>query len=327
MHWLIRRGGRSGVPFAFAASAALAALGCDGKPSEPQVAPAPAAASAPATGDCATRDTVTFFVASDTHFGFSPEVEAKNEDVIRQMNEMAGKPWPEALGGTIGAACGILVTGDLTEDGKPDEWAKFVAAFGLKGNEGRARFPVYEMIGNHDKNTGNFVRDRVAERHGGSGVAARYAIEWGPVRLLTFGDAPNDEDLAWLDAEAARGDARKPLLLFFHYPLEGRWATGQWFGDGPHRDRLRERLEGKNVAGIFHGHDHAAGNYAWRGIDVYRTGSPKHSWNTIDVAEVGRDRMKVASWDYRAKAWVAWHAKPLGGEGATLRWQDPRLAP
>ncbi|MEJ7735577.1 MAG: hypothetical protein WKG00_41120 [Polyangiaceae bacterium] len=56
------------------------------------------------------------------------------------------------------------------------------------------------MIGNHDKNNGSLVRDRVAERHDGSGAGARYAVDWGPVRLLTLGDGPNDDDLAWSEA-------------------------------------------------------------------------------------------------------------------------------
>ena len=98
-------------------------MGCDGKRSE---LPAPsgsatATAAAQPSGDCATRDSVTCFVASDTHFGFSAEVEAKNDDAIRQMNEMAGKPWPEALDNTIDAPYNIIMTDNLTENGKPDE--------------------------------------------------------------------------------------------------------------------------------------------------------------------------------------------------------------
>jgi hypothetical protein len=61
---------------------------------------------------------VTFFVASDTHFGFNAEVERRDLEAIRQMNTMEGAPWPEPLGGTIGKPCGVLVAGDLTEDGK-----------------------------------------------------------------------------------------------------------------------------------------------------------------------------------------------------------------
>jgi len=291
----------------------LAAAGCRSSGS-------PAADSDAAAG-CGQAGAVTFFVASDTHFGFSEVVEKRDLEAIRQMNAMEGTPWPEPLGGKVRKPCGVLVAGDLTEDGKPEEWAKFVSAFGLRGGDGALAFPAFETLGNHDKHQGEFVRERITERHGG----AAYSLDWGPVHVVSLSDGPSDDDLRWLDEDVKRKGPDARIVVFLHYALEGRWSTGHWFGDGPHRDRLRERLEGKRVLGIFHGHDHAAGSYKWRGIDVYRTGSPKHSWHTFAVAEISGKTMKVGSWDYDAKAWVAWHRKPIDGEGPEVRWVDPRI--
>lgn len=327
-----RRRSRGAAPLVrLVALASLAIAGCEGRcsgslsgglsaPGGPSAATS-SASPVGAAADCAKRDVVTFFVASDTHFGFSAEVERRDLEAIRQMNTMEGAPWPEPLGGSIGKPCGVLVAGDLTEDGKPEEWGKFVSAFGLRGGDGALAFPAFEALGNHDKHHGAFVQERIAERHG----AARYSFDWGPVHVVSLGEGPSDDDLVWLDEDLKRKGQGAQIVLYFHYPLEGRWATGHWFGDGPHRDRLRERLEGKNVLGIFHGHDHAAGNYEWRGIDIYRTGSPKHAWHTFAVVEIGGGKMKVASWDYSGKTWVAWHSKPTAGEGPEVRWVDPRL--
>lgn len=75
-------------------------------------------------------------------------------------------------------------------------------------------------------------------------------------------------------------------------------------------------LEGANVLGVFHGHYHATGFYRYHGLDVYRAGSPKHSWHTFTVAQIADRKMKVASWDYDKQGWGWWHGKPvLGGEG------------
>lgn len=305
--------------------AAWSMLGCEGRPK-----PAPidsrggAQTLARAASRCADRESVTFFVASDTHFGAGQDVEARDVELVRQMNQMQGSPWPEALGGTIDEACGVLVSGDLTEDGRPEEWERFVAAFGLNGGDGALSFPVFETLGNHDKHQGTFIRDRITERHGG----VVYSFDWGPVHVVSLGEAPDGDDLRWLADDLGRVAPDRHIVLYFHFPLEGAYSTGQWFGDGPYRDALAETIKGKPIAAIFHGHYHAAGLYEWRDFDVYRAGSPKHKWHTYTVVQIDAKRFRAASWDYDAKKWVWWHEKPIGGgEGREIRYGDPALPP
>lgn len=268
---------------------------------------------------CANARDVTFIFTADTHFGPNAEIDQRNYAAIEQMNRIAGREWPAALGGRVKEPCGVLVGGDLTEDGRPDEWARFVRAFGLVGGDGALAYPVFETLGNHDKHGGPFVRERIAERHG----SERYSWRWGDVHLVSLGEAPDDEDLEWLERDLSKLRMDTGVILYFHFPLDGPYSKGQWFGDGAYRDQLRRQLGERPVLGIFHGHYHATGMYRHKGIDVYRAGSPKHSWHTFTVVEVADRTMKVASWDYDTERWRWWHKKPvLGGEGATV-WHRP----
>ncbi len=272
-----------------------------------------------APGKCADADSVTFIFASDTHFGHNDEVDRRNLEQIRHMNAIAGKSWPAALGGRVGEPCGVLLGGDLTERGAPWEWDSFANAYGLVGGDGALRIPVFEVHGNHDKNSGLLVRQRVAERHGGE----IYSFTWGAVHVVALGEAPDDEDRAWLRDDLAKLKPGTGVVLYFHFPLDGPYSKGQWFGDaddgGGHRARLVEVLEGVNGLGVFHGHYHATGFYRYHGLDVYRAGSPKHAWHTFTVAEIAGGAMKVASWDYDKQRWGWWHQKPAGDKGPRLQ--------
>ncbi len=317
----------------------LACAACELAPSRPAedrsararvvggpASPATGSAAAPRAPSDACRDRarVAFVVTADTHFGHSDAVDARNLEAIAQMNGMQGRAWPPALGGEVAPLCGVLVAGDLTEDGRAEEWELFVRAFGLRGGDGALELPVFETLGNHDKHAGFFVRNRIFERHG----STVYSFDWGPAHVVSLGEAPDDEDLAWLRRDLDAAPARSGVVLFFHFPLLGAYSAGQWFGDGDYRDKLAEILRGREVLGIFHGHYHATGLYAWRGHDVYRAGSPKHGWHTFNVVEIGDGAMTVGSWDYDAEAWRWYHRKPvLGGTGSTVKRLDPGAPP
>jgi 3',5'-cyclic AMP phosphodiesterase CpdA len=81
---------------------------------------------------------VTFVVTGDTHFGV-PGIAARHRDIIADMNALPGRPFPTGMGGTVGEPRGVLIAGDLTDDSRPEEWAEFVAHYGLRGNDGLLR--------------------------------------------------------------------------------------------------------------------------------------------------------------------------------------------
>lgn len=266
---------------------------------------------------------VTFLVAADTHIGFdTPEdpgrdplidpvgIERTNLAMVETMNSIAGQSYPNALGGQVGAPRGVLIAGDLTEEGGREQWRLWTRIFGLTG-EGALNFPVFEGAGNHDRNKNWFVREQVAKRHGGR----FYSFDWGDLRLVCLDEGPDDSGFEVLTEALAGVERDVPLILYFHYPLLGPYSDDQWFGRGDFRQRLARVIRGRRVLGLFHGHYHATGAYRWEGFDVYNVGSPKHRHTSFTVVEVKDDRMQVAAYDYLHHKWIWWHRKPLGPTG------------
>jgi hypothetical protein len=269
---------------------------------------------------------VTFLVTTDTHVGYLDDViggtpgqsvDEARELEIEAMNGIAGLPLPVALGGHVGEPRGVLISGDLTEQGFPHEWARFESIFGLTGREGKLRYPVYEGGGNHDKWQGSHVARQIERRHGGS----RYSWDWGALHLVCLGEAPDHGDLAWLRGDLDAVGAGRGIILYLHFPLAGANATGHWFGDGDYRDRLADVLAGREVLGIFSGHSHTSGRYHWRGYDAYLEGSVKHAWHSFAVVHVTSERMTVASFNYDRREFWWWHDKPIfGAPGEARQW-------
>jgi hypothetical protein len=111
--------------------------------------------------DRPTRD-VTFLVTSDCHYDAfeNEDRNARNRDTVTHMNAIAGVSWPADLGGgNIGRPRGVLVLGDMVDDGdravdgnnQPRrQWAFYVGDFGLDGNDALLKYRVSEAWGNHD---------------------------------------------------------------------------------------------------------------------------------------------------------------------------------
>jgi cytolysin (calcineurin-like family phosphatase) len=249
---------------------------------------------------------VTFLVAADTHLGFEGHVE-RNRAAVQAMNGIEGTAFPDAVAAAAGKPIGLLVAGDLTEDGRPEEWASFLDVYR------EVPFPLFETIGNHDKHYGWYVKERVAERHG----SVRYSWDWHDLHLVSLGEAPDDEDLAWLAADLEGVGHDVGVVLFFHFALLGPFSRGNWFGDAHHPDALHRTLQGYRVLGIFHGHFHGGGHYEWRGFDVYNPGSvAKHGMGNFGVVRVTDERMIVGSWSWERRLWTWWHQKAVFGGAA-----------
>lgn len=272
----------------------------------------------PAAAHCAPNAETTFVVTADTHFGFGVNergpradpagIEATNQRAIRAMNEIEGHAWPHGLAGKVGRPRGVLVAGDLTENGEPWQWEQFVRYFGLNGHDGLVNLPTYEGHGNHDKHHSWYVLDRIRERHGG---AWWYAWDWCNVHLICLGEAPDDEGFRWLSEDLRRVDPQRSIVVYLHFPLLGAFADNNWFASSGGRERLARTLAGHRVVGLFHGHYHATGRYRWEGFDVYNVGSAKHQWHSFAVVRVTATGFRVASYDYDARSWSWWDDKPL----------------
>jgi len=273
---------------------------------------------------------VTFYVASDTHLGLKTPmpvnrdpveepvwIERLNLAMIEQMNQMQGQAFPAELGGKVGRPWGVLISGDLTEKGGRTQWQIFERFYGSRGTEGVLEIPVFEGAGNHDRTRNWYVREQVARRHGGR----FYSFDFHDLHLICLGEGPDEKGLQFLEQDLARVDEEVPIVVYLHYPLRGAFAEDNWFGRGPYRQELREKLSGHRVVGIFHGHYHASGAYRWFDLDVYNVGSVKHDWRSYSVVHVTDSEMVVASWNVEARAFWWWHRKPLrrGGPKEQVR--------
>lgn len=240
--------------------------------------------------------TFTFFVASDSHFGARGMSEL-NREVVRQMNDLPGAEYPAEIGGRVDTPRGVLFTGDTTDNGHLEEFAEFEAVYGLTGRDGLLRYPVFEAYGNHDLNSESPVKERVRQRHG----SAHYAWDWGDVRFICLDLYPDAATRPWLTKELDRLGARRPVILFFHYSIEGYYSD---FWEEEEKEAFAMAIEGHNVLAVFHGHEHGMGHYIWRDHPVFRPGAPRHRSHQFLVVRLEPARMAVAAWDYDRKAFV-----------------------
>jgi cytolysin (calcineurin-like family phosphatase) len=266
---------------------ALIALTC------PTAAVAPAAPVAPK----AAEKTLTFFVASDTHFGV-PGIEETNRRLIDELNGLPGLEYPPEIGGRVETPRGVLITGDLTDYSTEEQWQAFERFYGLDGTDGLLRFPVKEALGNHDFMGDSPVVRHIARRHGG----IAYSFDWGRLHVACLGMYPNAERLRWLEADLRAVAPGRPVVLFFHYGIDGPWS--QSWESTEEREELARVLQGHRIAAIFHGHAHQAGSYRWREYDVFRPGSPKHSSHEVIAVRIRGDELAVAYRDFDRSAWT-----------------------
>ena len=131
---------------------------------------------------------VSFFFVSDTHFlankadptTLDEKSIATCRGLVDTLNKLPGTAIPaDAGGGVVSKPRGVIHGGDLIDSGDKNggphpkmietEWAGFVEEYGLNGTDGRLKFPVYEVHGNHDS-------------PGGSGLPVRKIIERNKTR-------------------------------------------------------------------------------------------------------------------------------------------------
>jgi hypothetical protein len=289
------------------------------RPSARAPRPASVPARAPASAPVAPEPSgFTFFVAADVHYGFE-DVRESNRRMIDEMNHLPGYPYPIELGGHVQRPVGVLVAGDLTENGKPAEWRQFLADFGLTGREGLLRYPVFEATGNHDRRGGGHaVLPAVRGRHG----SLTYSWDWHGVHFACLDLFPTVANRRWLVKDLAQLRPRQQVVLFFHYNLEGPFSRD--FGP-VEQAAFHEAIAAHNVIAIFHGHYHPEQRYIWRGIDVFDVGSP--FWDTtFAVVRVTERQLQVASWNWIERRWGSLFSRALG-PGPAFAPPPPAVAP
>jgi len=254
--------------------------------------------------DREVKDDLTFYLVSDTHYGASLTINSANQTTIDIMNGLPGTKFPaEAGGGLVRTPRGVLVLGDLVDEGgaedAPHFWQQFVADYGLNG-EGRLAFPVYEGVGNHDGGQEDYirwqVRGRNLQRKRQAGIyttGLHYSWDWENVHFVHLNLYPGSggEDIinpwgtyfegSWKypehsleflidDLDKNVGKSGRPVVIIQHYGFDD-WSKGWWSEN--ERVLFYKAIKNYNVIAIFWGHSHLSQFISWKGINTWCVGS------------------------------------------------------
>lgn len=216
----------------------------------------------PAAQTIAPDREVSFFIISDTHMladvaapdRVDAERFALNERLIDVLNGLPGQAAPGTIGGVrVTPPRAVLHLGDIADSGdKLDdthvrmtatEFAAHARLYGLTGGDGRLRYPLYEIHGNHDTPRGENVTitglvGRNARRAGltrRSANGLHYSWDWEGIHFVMLGivvgvnrdDRPVSrygawDSLAFLEADLAAsvGTSGRPVILMQHVDLQ-----------------------------------------------------------------------------------------------------------
>jgi cytolysin (calcineurin-like family phosphatase) len=237
---------------------------------------------------------VTFFVASDLHYGQEQlkNNEKGNKKAIALMNNLPGAAFPDTDFGAVEKPRGVLVTGDLTDSGSSVNYdGKYLGIhvfdgfdddYPVKGGVGaHVHYPVFEGYGNHDvqKQTGDAVIKGIASRNANrgtpvnvSGNGLHYSWDWDDVHFVNLnayaggaGDARDSLTFLQKDLAARVGDSGKPVVIMQHYGFDKFSTEDRWWKQAE-RDAFYDVIKKYNVAAIFTGHDHLCHRILWNGI-------------------------------------------------------------
>lgn len=261
-----------------------------------------------------SANTIRFFAIGDTHY-FANEkstTELMESSVINchglidTLNKLPGTQIPESIGGgSVGPVQGVIHAGDIIDTGdkrgktqesmQQREWDGFVSDFGLTGSEGRLKFPVYEVHGNHDSPGGDgLVIEGLIERSKKRSVLSRsanglhYSWDWGPVHCINLGIVvgqdpmiqqrrrynPMDSlDFLIGDLQQHASDSSRPVLITHHVDVvryskacDGTDATNLGMEWNPcDVQAYYETIRKHNVLAVLYGHTHVRNILHWNG--------------------------------------------------------------
>ena len=260
---------------------------------------------------------LSFFVIGDTHYfanadkqgELDPVSAATNSGLVKTLNRLRGSAIPDsAKKGNVGDPRGVIHVGDLIDSGDNDddthkamqqtEVRAWLDAYGLNGEGGALKYPVYEVHGNHDAPRGEGIvlphlAERNRQRAGVTNISPNgmhYSWDWGPVHFACLGIIVGTEksvkrkrrfaaldSLDFLASDLAEkvGDSGRPVVLVHHVdfasnslPLDGPGPFENRTWDPADVHAFYEAVKGYKIAAIFYGHTHARNVFRWDGLNT-----------------------------------------------------------
>ncbi len=283
----------------------------------------------PALANNTNDETIGFFLVGDTHFLADKENPAKLDNksllvtskIVDTFNRLAGTTIPSSAGGgKVLIPKGLIHAGDVIDTGDKNgplsekmqitEWNNFNASFGLTGNDGKLKMPVYEVHGNHDSPRGDGMAvkkiiERNKKRPSVNNISpngVHYSWDWGKIHFINLGivvgqiatiarqrryNPLNSLDFLIKDLKETVGDSGRPVVITHHVdmqrysqplPVEDKKAQGmEW--DPEDVKGFYDAVANYNIAAILYGHTHARNVYRW-------DGTPKRSPKGLPVFNV-----------------------------------------
>lgn len=193
----------------------------------------------------------------------------------------------------------VWVLGDITDNGKKEQWDEYLSLFGLEGDS-LLKCRVFESFGNHDGNIDGYVRTQVKERNKvrlgdifTDSLQLHCSWDVNGVHFINLNLYPGDKwedgcdwcnyfkdsfrepqfSLSFLENDLRENikNLETPIIIGFHIGFDDfglKWWTEN------QRDRFYNVIKDYNVLAIFSGHNHEYKERIWRGIRVINVESP-----------------------------------------------------
>lgn len=263
------------------------------------------------------KNPVTFFVWSDTHFGYNPREGPVDHrrSIIQQMKKLAGRFYPPRIGGQVDNPALIIHCGDFVTGGGNGE----EALADYLGCIDQIKLPSFETLGNHEQAHRNVV-EYFVRKHGNRyysfGLKGIHFIclyqafdEGEKVQALDTGQ------LQWLENDVSH--AAEPIVVFAHDRLDHL----------PNAEDVDSALSGGNILLMLSGHSHLQismpfSYYEWKGrtgavaghcrnYHDYRIDPP--SGRVILVVRITAARATVVPWRWDMEEWTRLYPEVEGG--------------
>lgn len=267
-----------------------------------------------AVGDTlAAENSISFFVVGDTHYLANKdrisELDEKSREtttrLVEWLNKLPGAELPQSVGGgRLAVPKGVIHVGDIIDTGdkqgrtqiakQETEWRTFTDDFGLTGQDGRLKLPIYEVHGNHDGPAGeglaiDGIKERNKKRPGLTNVSdngLHYSWNWGGVHFVNLGIvvgpvkevtrkrryAPLDSLPFLIDDLAQHAKDERPIVITHHIDVarfsgpcdrDAPPTGGEW--DSCDVAAYHQLLSKHNVAAVLYGHTHVRNVFRWNG--------------------------------------------------------------